>query len=453
MTCKMKTISYPEAIKLVEEGENLLREDRLKLRNERLKNLVEYVREYSPFFKELYKDLPEDFTLEDLPITQKSVLQTHYNDVLTDRKLNKEIVEQYLSRDISDNSLLLDQYSALKTSGSTGQPFFMVRDDFHNKIHGALVNQRLMKNLDPEILNPRKYKIATVIHTSPGASSYNGYLRALAAFPEHSGNMIAISVLEDIDSIVEKLNEFQPDVLTGYASSLVLLAKEKKEGRLNINLKLIANSAELLSNEAYSELSEAFDCPVINNYCMTEGGEIAMANGGPEMLLNEDWVIVEPVDEELNPMKGNDEFSNGILITDLSNFIQPVIRYYVGDRVKIKSPKDSYSLPELQIDGRTLEPFVLGGKKYTMVFICPKAEVWPGLMQYQVVQKDADTLEFRGICYKGENPDEVLGSLSKKIEEYFHENGCDRAKVIYSKEPLIHNKNGGKIPRYINSCK
>ena len=435
---------------MVNEAEKLSREERLKLQNKRLHELVEYVREKSPYFKELYKDLPENFTLRDLPPTDKKTMQANYDEWLTDPELNKEVVRKYLDRDVSDNSLLLGKYSALKTSGSTGEPLMMVRDDYHNKIHGAMVNHRLMRGIDPDILNPQKFKIATVIHTNPGASSYNGYLRAVAAFPDYSHNMIAISVLENIESIVRKLNEFQPDVVTGYASSLILLAKEKKEGRLNITPKLIANSAELLTDGAYNELKDSFGCNVINNYCMTEGGEIAMANGSPAMLLNEDWVIVEPVDKNLQPVTDPSQFSDGILITDLSNYIQPIIRYYVGDRVKIMKLEDEISLPELKIDGRLADSFNLCGQTYSMVSIITKAEVWQGLMKIQVVQLSPDTLEIRGICYPGEDPDKVLDGLSHKLEEYFHENGCKGAKVIYSLAPLIHNKKGGKIPDYIN---
>lgn len=445
----MKTIEYKDAVDLTEEALHISHDERLKLQSQRLQELVEYVRKKSPYFKELYKDLPDNFSLTDLPPTSKKEMQANFNEWLTDSELNKEIIRKYLDRDVSDNSLLLGKYSALQTSGSTGIPLMMVRDDYHNKIHGALVNTRLMRGFDPDILNPSKYRIATVIHTSPGASSYNGYLRALAAFPDSANNMIAISVLEDIDTIVRQLNEFNPDVLTGYASSLILLAKEKREGRLNINLKLIANSAELLTDSGYKELSEAFDCPVINNYCMTEGGEIAMANSSSAMLLNEDWVIVEPVDANLNPVKDSSEFSDGILVTDLSNFVQPIIRYHVGDRVKIVSPKDINSLPELKIDGRSYQSFNLAGKKYTMVSILTKTEVWPGLMKSQVVQTAPDTLQLRGICFPGENPEDILEGLSRKLEAYFKENGCADAKVTYSLEPLIHNNKGGKIPDFI----
>lgn len=446
----MKTIEFSEAARLVEEGNSLSTDERLRIQDERLKNLVNYVREHSPLFQKLYRDLPKEFKLGDLPMTTKAELLAHYDEWVTDPELTQQEVLKYLARDISDTSLLLDKYTALKTSGSTGNPLPMVRDDYHNKIHGALMAKRLLKGLDTDILNPSKHKIATVIHTNPGASSYNGYLRTLAAYPDYKDNMLAISVLENIDDIVEKLNRFQPEVLTGYASSLLLLALEKEQGSLDIPVKLICNSAELLTADAYTRLKKGFGCEIINNYCMTEGGEIAMANGGPELLLNEDWIIVEPVDSEGKPVKDPTQFSDGILVTDLSNFVQPIIRYYVNDRVLIKPAKSENRLPILEIDGRVLEPFIINGKKFTMAFLVTKAEVWPGLVKLQTVQKDPDTLQLRGVIAPGYNADEVLESFSRKMEHLFHKNGATKAKVTYSTEPLMHNKNGGKIPRYIN---
>lgn len=446
----MKTIDIKDALKLVDQGTEVNSTERQNLQKERLRNLVDYVRINSPYFQDLYKNLPEDFNLTDLPVTEKAILLNNYDDWVTDRNLNKEKVLKYLDRDINDNTLLLEKYTALKTSGSTGSPLPMVRDDFHNKIHGALMSQRLLKGLDKDILHPTKNRIATVIHTSPGASSYNGYLRTKAAFPDHTDNMLAISILENIGSIVEKLNDFSPDVLTGYASSLVLLALEKKRGNLNIDVKLICNSAELLTDEAYNIIHEAFGCPVINNYCMTEGGEIAMANNGPELFLNEDWIIVEPVDKNKNPMMDDSEFSEGILVTDLSNFVQPIIRYYVSDKVKISSSEDGKILPKLKIDGRVFHPFKVGGKQYTIAFFTSKSEVWPGLLDIQIIQRDANILELRGVSKPGCNHEEILKGFAMQMQKYFMEDGCNEAKIVPSLEPMIHNNSGGKIPKYID---
>lgn len=447
-------------------GTTLSPSERLELQQQRLRELVGYVREHSPYFAKLYANLPDNFTLADLPYTEKPTLLEHYNDWVTDREVTLDGVLKYVSRPISDRSRLLGKYTALCTSGSTGNPLPMVRDEYHNNIHGAMMMLRLNKGVDREILNISHHKVASVIHTAPTASSYNAFLRTQAQFPQAADNMMALSLMENIDDIVKKLNDFQPEMLSGYASSLLLLALEKEKGHLNIPVKLITNSAELLSEEVYERIHKAFGCPVHNNYCMTEGGEIAMTNGCPHLHLNEDWVIVEPVDAQKRPMPiGSEAFSEGIFITDLSNFIQPIIRYYVTDRVRIlPSPmvnaqwsmvnaQHCSPLPILQIDGRVFETFTLCGKSFTMLSIHVKAEMWPGLLKFQAVQTGPDTMELRGVCAADANADSVLSSLAEKLQIYFRQNGCEGAVFTYSTEPLLYNARGGKIPRYIQKMK
>ncbi len=455
----MKTISQEAAMRLVAEGAALSPAARHELQQQRLHELVDYVRNHSPYLAELYADLPADYTLADLPPTDKATMLEHYNDWVTDRELTLDRVMQYVNRPVSDTSLLLGKYTALCTSGSTGTPLPMVRDDYHNKIHEAMLAQRLFFVDNPELLDPTRHKVASIIHTSPAASSYNSYLRMIARYPQITDNILVISVLENIDETVRKLNAFQPELISGYASSLLLLAVEKENGHLDIPVKLITNSAELLTKEAYDRIHAAFQCPVLNNYCMTEGGEIAMTHGSHDLYLNDDWIIVEPMEE-------------GAYITDLTNYVQPIIRYYVNDRVRITpsrveglrskvkgqegspstlNPQPStFNLPILEISGRTFETFTLCGQTFTMVSIVTKAEVWEGLLQWQVVQTTPETMEVRGVCAPDADPHQVLGSLAAQLQVYFRQNGCPAAVFTYSLEPLLFNARGGKIPRYIN---
>ena len=462
----MKTISQEAAMRLVAEGAALSPAARHELQQQRLHELVDYVRNHSPYLAELYADLPADYTLADLPPTDKATMLEHYNDWVTDRELTLDRVMQYVNRPVSDTSLLLGKYTALCTSGSTGTPLPMVRDDYHNKIHEAMLAQRLFCVDNPELLDPTRHKVASIIHTSPAASSYNSYLRMIARYPQITDNILVISVLENIDETVRKLNAFQPELISGYASSLLLLAVEKEKGHLDIPVKLITNSAELLTKEAYDRIHAAFQCPVLNNYCMTEGGEIAMTHGSHDLYLNDDWIIVEPMEE-------------GAYITDLTNYVQPIIRYYVNDRVRITpsrvkgqgskvkgqeskvkgqegspstlNPQPStFNLPILEISGRTFETFTLCGQTFTMVSIVTKAEVWEGLLQWQVVQTTPESMEVRGVCAPDADPHQVLGSLAAQLQVYFRQNGCPAAVFTYSLEPLLFNARGGKIPRYIN---
>ena len=174
----MRTISVEEAKRLVAEGEQMTVAQRAEVRRQRLRELVNYARENSPYFAKLYANIPEDFDLRDLPTTEKPVLVANFDDWVTDRRINKEMVSKYLERDAEkDRSLLLDEYTALHTSGSTGNPLLMVRDDYHNKIHGALLRNRLFYGLTPGLFDHSRHKMAFLVHISNSASSYGSYLK------------------------------------------------------------------------------------------------------------------------------------------------------------------------------------------------------------------------------------------------------------------------------------
>lgn len=447
----MKTLELEKAQQLVADGIKQTASVRHKLQQERLQELVKYVREHSPYFADLYASIPEEFTLTDLPITKKNVLLENYDNWVTDRELHLEDVLKYINRDISkDNSLLLGKYTALRTSGSTGNPLPMVRDDHRNKIHSQLIAQRLCASMDPDILNIRKHKVATVIHLSNGASSYEALKRMKMANPGYEHNLLAMSVLDNVEKMVEELNRFQPEAMTGYPSVLVRLALEQLKGNLHLNLKALASSAEMLSEENFHLLKKAFDCPIANNYCMTEGGEIAMTHNCPHLHINEDWVIVEPVDKDMNVLENSDEWSEGVLVTDLSNYVQPIIRYYVSDVVRIKrEPLECCPLPRLEIRGRIFDMCTICGKSFSVAAFYIKAEVWPGLCSFQFVQTDDRTLEIRGTCKVGNQLDEVLGSYCQYLKSFLNEFGCDDAQVVWSDKPFIPNKQGGKIPVFV----
>lgn len=338
----------------------------------------------------------------------------------------------------------------MKTSGSTGTPLPMVRDDYHNKIHGQMTAQRLMGRIPNDLLSLKHHRFASVIHLGNGSSSYTAFLRTKAANPDAAHNLLALSCLDSVSHLVEQLNQFQPATLTGYPSMLVPLAVEQTKGNLRLHVKLIMTSAEMLAEKDYHVLREAFRCPVLNNYCMTEGGEVAMTRGSSHLHLNDDWVIVEPVDKHIRPLGESDQWSAGLLVTDLTNYVQPVIRYYVSDVVRIsRKPLDQCNLPCLEIRGRMLDSYTICGNTFGVAGLVIESEVWPHLIKYQFVQTAHDTIQLRGLCSAHSNPEQVLGSLSKHLKQFLAQHGCPDAKVEWSLEPFIPNKRGGKIPLYV----
>ena len=73
----MKNIGILKAMKLCAEYEKMNTEERRALQARRLKELVEHVRSSSPFYRQLYRDVPESFELSDLPPTDKKTLMAN----------------------------------------------------------------------------------------------------------------------------------------------------------------------------------------------------------------------------------------------------------------------------------------------------------------------------------------------------------------------------------------
>ena len=92
----MKKIGILKAMKLCKDYEKLGMEERKTLREKRLKDMVEWARKNSPYYAKLYKDVPEDFELTDLPSVNKQDLMKNWNDWITDRQITLADVEKFM---------------------------------------------------------------------------------------------------------------------------------------------------------------------------------------------------------------------------------------------------------------------------------------------------------------------------------------------------------------------
>ena len=78
-------MSLPEKMIKTYRGDRRSREKIAAVQRKRLVSLVKYARENSPFYRELYAGLGDDFSLADLPPVSKPELMARFDDVLTDR--------------------------------------------------------------------------------------------------------------------------------------------------------------------------------------------------------------------------------------------------------------------------------------------------------------------------------------------------------------------------------
>ena len=74
-----RNIGIFKAMKLCADYEKMSAEEKQNVQNKRLEDIVKHARESSPYYKELYQNVPEDFELTDLPPVDKKGLMSNWN--------------------------------------------------------------------------------------------------------------------------------------------------------------------------------------------------------------------------------------------------------------------------------------------------------------------------------------------------------------------------------------
>ena len=116
--------------------------------------------------------------------------------------------------------------------------------------------------------------------------------------------------------MVEALNAFGPDCLHAYPSMAVLLADEKRAGRLRAAPAVITTSSELCTPEMAEAIEDAFGVRPLDLYASTEGLWGAACGEGEGHHLFEDLAIAENVDEDGRPVPDGERGAR-VLVTNL----------------------------------------------------------------------------------------------------------------------------------------
>lgn len=350
----MKNISMMKAFQLCHKYQKLLPEQREALRMERLRQLVTYAKENSPFFAKIYDGIPKDFSLTDLPATNKRDLMEHWNDWVTDRCVTIEQIMEFMQDKDNIGRKWHKKYMVVTTSGSTGNPLVMLCDNTVNHVLGAISAGRSYARKEDMGAFIRKGGKSMGVYADSGFYLGNSTIRSkLLMLPWKKHQFGLSSALYPTEKIVEELNCFQPAMLGGYPSNLELLIDEQKSGRLHISPVIIMTGGEYLFDSLRERLQDTFHCYVQTSYACTEGGTVACECREKHFHINDDWLIVEPVDRDGNPVPDG-EMADKYLLTNLYNYTQPIIRYEVTDRIifhREKCPCGNLS-PWIEIEGR-----------------------------------------------------------------------------------------------------
>jgi len=146
--------------------------------------------------------------------------------------------------------------------------------------------------------------------------------------------MIPAYALSDKDTAqqVRFLNRYKPEYLYGFSSILTAFAKNIRAQNLSVNipLKAAVSTTETLEQDQIAIIQEVFRCPVANEYGARDEGILAYSCPKGHLHISAENCFMEVLDPiTLEPLPTG---KSGLLaITDLRNYIQPRLRYIVGD--------------------------------------------------------------------------------------------------------------------------
>jgi phenylacetate-CoA ligase len=306
------------------------REQLERHRDQRLRMLIVHARANSPFHAERLAGLDVDAPdlLARLPSMDKSMMMRELPRVLTDPRLREIDLDSYLEG-LTDDALLLGSYRIMATGGTSGKRGLFAYDRAGwTEVMAMLAAAPRWLGVSPRLPRPR---MATIWASGPAHMT----ARLATSFRTPIFRRLALEATMPIPQMVQELNTFRPAWLSAYPSIAALLADEQQAGRLRIAPRVVLVSSEQCTPAMRARVAAAWGVQPYNTYATTEGSTTAVEcehhNG---LHIFESHVIMEVVDDENRPVADGHQGVK-VLVTNLFNYVQPLIRYEVSDLVTI----------------------------------------------------------------------------------------------------------------------
>jgi phenylacetate-CoA ligase len=315
----------------------------------KFRQLVHHAGRFSPYYAQILRSSrisidrcrPSDFP----PLT-KATLMAEFDRIVTDRRITKQRVAEFLRRSQDPGDLFLDEFRVIHTSGSSGEVgyFLYSRADW---ARGVAQSLRQRRGGSP--IGRRRSRLRRVRMAYYGAiGGHFAGITMIRAATQGLGRLFVRPAFYEVNSPLPEtlaaLNEFQPDILAGYTGALTILAARQRAGTLRISPVAIGTAGEGLTPTDRRTLEEAFACPVANGYGSSEHLMMGFAQpGGATMVLRDDDLIYEP-------------FEDHTLVSNLFNYTLPLIRYRMADVLRPVPRRSEPDSPYIEIEslvGRT----------------------------------------------------------------------------------------------------
>lgn len=271
----------------------------------RLKDLIEHAIANVPY----YSGLKKNTALSDFPVINKNIINTFRESFLSQTHNNKKKFK-------------------VSTSGSTGTPFTIYQDILKKN-----------RNTADMIYFAEKagFKLGTRLYYVRLWTSYYRKSRLKKWIQNiQEVNILSLSEEKNISDIITDIQKNKIHAWLGYASGFDAICNYIDKTQTDIPVPNRITSAIAMSEELKPETKKRFEkyfgTTLLSRYSNMENGIIAQQTKDSlnKFIINTASYKVELLDMYEDRPVGNGELGR-IVITDLFNYVMPLIRYDTGD--------------------------------------------------------------------------------------------------------------------------
>lgn len=428
----------------------------------RLAHLLDATVRGSPLYRErLQGKTPATLALSALPVLDRAELMARFDDWVTDPQLKLAELRAFTADAQRIGEPYLGKYLVWESSGTQHQPGVFVQDARAMAVYDALEALRrsaprpLQRWFDPLLLAER---IAFVGATTGHFASMVSMQRLRQLNPFMAQSLRCFSILQSTSTLLDELNAFAPTVIATYPTVAALLSDVAAQGALHFAPKEIWTGGETLSAAVRRHVEQGLGCTVRNSYGASEFMSIGWECQHGQMHANTDWLILEPIDAQGQPVPPG-QVSHSTLLTNLANFVQPLIRYDMGDQITVHKERCECGspLPVIEVQGRRDDPLLMAGQDGRLVTLLPLAlttllEDDAGVFDFQLRQQDDHTLVLR-LDPHGADAAAAAARCRNALEKFAVTQGLVRLRVRTELGRPVPRGRSGKPQRVVAQLK
>lgn len=300
-----------------------------EIRKQHLNKLLRFAKEYTTFYSTVSGESLKDFPV----INKQTILKNREAFLVSPEKIPGQVGKLHIQ----------------STSGSSGIPFSLPQDTNCRIRRLAMIkygNDLIGFNSFTRLMHLRSFK-----HYWGDTKTDFNFDKKLNILYVDNANLTD----QKIYDICYAINNYKIRFVRGYMTTLDTITLYAVQHNIFFPLKpTFISVGELLSESLRLRVKQKLKCKIVSQYACEESGVLGQSefnDVGSNIRLNLANHYVEvlkfDVDEPVSP----DELGR-VVVTDLTNYAMPIIRYDIGDIASIGEVKDGILLSIKNLCGR-----------------------------------------------------------------------------------------------------